>query len=105
MGRWRQTIEPFQCDLAAYVDLYIGEPPPLWRGQSAASEPLIAISINPALVTNFWQVNLLVAAPPVFYGIYTWVNVFVDPTKPFDTGLLYDTLPDDENSRLVRIML
>jgi len=90
IAHWADLDPLAPTDLAAYIDLSKLVGLPAYFGRSAGDEAWLEVSLERTDPTGYWKVTFDIYDPWRHPDTWVWDNVWVDPTKPFDTGLLQD---------------
>lgn len=85
---WMDLDPLTPVDLSALITTGNRQTPIAWSGQAILTQGTLSILIQQTDPAGFYDVTLGIDAPPQPPGHYTWPNVFIDPTQPFDTRLL-----------------
>jgi hypothetical protein len=88
MAHWRDLYAPEFWEAFQFVDLISVDGGFSYQGWTSFKTGYIGLRILSAPGSNLWQVTLFTSWNGIAEGSHTWNNVYVDPDKPFDTGLL-----------------
>lgn len=73
---------------AGYTVMPMIDPAPIYEGISPPAANRVGAIIAPAATPNHWDVTATLYPPDHIPASWFWNNIYIDPTKPFDTGLL-----------------
>lgn len=86
-----------------YTIMPMIDPTPIYDGISPEAPNRLRARIFPAGPPNQWNVEATLYPPSPTPGYWYWYNVYVDPTRSFDTGLLRHVIIPNQDYQNVRI--
>lgn len=89
---------------AGYALLNMIDPAPTWTGVSPPGATQVGAAIGPAAAPNFWNVTATLFPPDHASATWLWNDVYINPTKNFDTRLLQQLVLPGLDYQNVRIM-
>jgi len=90
---WRDLYAPEFWESFALLDLTSIDGGLTYYGETSVPRGYMALSLERIDALPQWNVNLHIGTDPLPPVCFTWYNVQVDLSKPFDTGLLQDENP------------
>jgi len=88
---------------AGYAALPKIDTAPTWAGISPPAATRVGALITAAAPPNRWNVTATLYPPGHAPASWFWLNVHIDPTRPFDTGLLRNVVLPNLDYQNVRI--
>ncbi len=101
-ARWTDLDPTAPGDQTATFNLPRLGPNNRYRGQSAAKGDRLELEVEQIGTSDYWNVNFWIWDQYRNPEDWHWPNVFIDPTKPFDTYTLSDINIHHVDFRLVR---
>lgn len=89
---------------SGYTQMPMIAPDPIYSGISPPADNRFAAMIGPAAAPNFWNVEATLWPPAHAPKSWNWTDIYIDPLKPFDTGLIRRVIIPNQDYQLVRIM-
>ena len=89
---------------SGYTVMPMIDPSPTYAGISPDAENRVGAHITPAGPANRWNVTATLYPPGHAPVNWYWNNVYIDPNRPFDTGLLKQIVIPGQDYQNVRIM-
>lgn len=93
IAHWRDLYAPEYWEAFAFVDLLSTDAGYSYSGQTPFGPGYIGLAIAETASPNHWDLTIFTSPNAIDEGSFTWNNLYVDPDKPFDTGLLEHVAP------------
>jgi hypothetical protein len=102
--RW-QDLDPLHPnDQAAYVDLQRLLGSDAYHGETQTGPSSLEVDLVRTNPAGFWDVTLTVNHADGSSESTTWNGVFIDPSKPFDSGLLQKVAIPGMDIQFVKVL-
>ena len=89
---------------SGYTQMPMVSPEPTYAGLSPPAPNRVGALIAPAAAPGYWNVEATLHPPAHASVSWFWFDVFIDPLRPFDTGLLHNVIIPGLDYQNVRIM-
>ena len=86
-----------------YTTLQMIDPAPIYEGISPPAPNRALARVEKSILPNHWNVACILYPPTPTPGFWQWYDVYVNPSKPFDTGLLQKLVIPGMDYQKVRI--
>ncbi len=71
-----------------YTAMPMIDPAPIYDGISPPAPNRLRARLEKSALPNHWNLACTLYPPTPTPGFWVWIDIYVDPTKPFDTGLI-----------------
>lgn len=103
MARWIDLDPLAPTDMAAYIDLQPTGPPWSYAGANPPTGYRLELECFRSVPPVLWSVVYRIYDPYRNPETFGWSNIYVDPDKPFDTGLLLHVFIAGSDYRMARV--
>jgi len=87
-----------------YTQMPMIDPAPIYDGTSPPAANRLRARLERAVLPNHWNLACTLYPPTPTPGFWVWTDIYVDPAKPFDTGLVRRLILPGLDYQKVRIM-
>lgn len=102
-ARWTDLDPEAPGNQYAYFRMHWIAPKPLFRGSTSPAGDRLLVELQKNKVGPYWKITLKIYDPYRDPETFAWEDIYVDPTKPFDTRMLSDVHVPCKDFRYVRI--